>query len=105
MSEFTEILKNNTNWEQFEIVEKNPYQRNLDFGEELEEIAEGIRGRFEDVTVTTSIYGFCKIKVRSKRDLSEFMGKLNELGRFTVLTKDLGSVFIYNINVKMNKYY
>ena len=100
-----ETIRKNADFSEFELKEEDSYKSLMSFGDELEAIANGIAEVFKDAKITTSIYGFVNIKVRSKRDLDSYMGKLNELGRFTVQKRDLGSVIIYNINVRRNKYY
>ena len=80
------------------------YRKRLSFADELEAIKSDMAEEFgEGINITTSDYGFVNIKVRSKQNLDAYMGKLNELGRFSVQKNDMGSVIIYNINVKQGR--
>ena len=80
------------------------YRKRLSFADELEAMKSDMAEEFgEGTIITTSDYGFVNIKVRTKRDLSDYMRKLNELGRFTVQKRELRTVIIYNINVKQGR--
>ena len=97
-------LIKNADYSEMSLKNVDVYRKRLSFEDELEAIASDINeANGGKLTVTTSTYGFNNIKVRSKRNLDAYMGKLDELGRFTVQKRDLGSVIIYNINVKQGK--
>lgn len=91
----------NADYSEMRLMEVDVYKKRLSFADELEAMKSDMAEVFNEGTIiTTSTYGFVNIKVRSKRNLDEYMGKLNELGRFSVEKRDLGKVLIYNINVK-----